>query len=80
MLHAYTKAHDHTQLVLHIFQFDEDFKTLQSWGSSKDLTPWYPTAGTVITHMTFVTGNQEILLVDSTGHARIFSLITENFR
>jgi len=33
-----------------------------------------------MTHMTIVAGSQEILLVDSTGQARIFSLITQQFR
>ena len=31
-------------------------------------------------HATFISGSEELLLVDETGLARIFSLVTEQFR
>ena len=31
-------------------------------------------------HATFISGSEELLLVDETGLTRIFSLVTEQFR
>ena len=31
-------------------------------------------------HAIFISGTEELLLVDETGHARIFSLVAEQFR
>ncbi|KAF7370364.1 VWFA domain-containing protein [Mycena sanguinolenta] len=66
-------------LQLHIFVFDETFSSLQAWGSILDLRPWY-TEGTFVTQSCFVCGTEEILFIDTSGQARIFSLITQQFR
>ncbi|KAI0052041.1 hypothetical protein FA95DRAFT_1484280 [Auriscalpium vulgare] len=66
-------------LQLHVLAFDEQFAALQAQGSAKNLDRWYNT-GVTITRACFVTGSEEILLVDSGNSARIFSLITEGFR
>ncbi|KAJ7091563.1 hypothetical protein B0H15DRAFT_836658 [Mycena belliarum] len=68
-----------SKLLLHIYVFDENFGALQAWGSSLDLNPWY-TTGTFISNSCFVAGCEEVLLVDTSGQARIFSLITQQFR
>ncbi|KAJ6519114.1 hypothetical protein C8R45DRAFT_851769, partial [Mycena sanguinolenta] len=67
------------KLQLHIFVFDETFSSLQAWGSILDLRPWY-TAGTFVVQSCFVCGTEEILFTDTSGQARIFSLITQQFR
>ncbi|KAJ7722958.1 hypothetical protein B0H16DRAFT_345238 [Mycena metata] len=46
---------------------------------SLDLKPWYVT-GTSVVQSCFVCGCEEILFVDTSGQARIFSLITQQFR
>ncbi|KAF7356372.1 VWFA domain-containing protein [Mycena venus] len=68
-----------SKLQLHIYVFDETFSSLQAWGSALDLNPWYA-AGTFVAQSCFVCGSEEILFVDTSGQARIFSLITQQFR
>ncbi|KAF9525383.1 hypothetical protein CPB83DRAFT_772200, partial [Crepidotus variabilis] len=72
-MHATSKAQ------LYIFVFDETFGSLQSWGHPVELGPWYE-PGCQVLHMCFVTGMDEILLVDNQSRGRIFSLVTQQFR
>jgi hypothetical protein len=62
-------------MKLHVFVFDEEFKSLQDLGTATDLHPFYDT-GVSIVHACFVHGSEEMLFVDSSAHARIFSLNT----
>jgi hypothetical protein len=65
---------------LHMFVFDERYTTLLGLGSMIDLSPWYEGLST-ISHITFAGGaGEELLLVDEHQNARIFSLITQQFR
>jgi hypothetical protein len=68
------------QLQLHMFVFDETFKTLQGQGSAINLNPWYNQAKVSILHVAFVSGKEEVVLVDSSSRARVFSFITLQFR
>jgi hypothetical protein len=63
------------QMQLHIFVFDEELKSLRGLGTAIDLLPFY-NPGVSIVHACFVHGSEEILFVDSSAQARIFSLIT----
>ncbi|KAI0253468.1 hypothetical protein BJV78DRAFT_1153084 [Lactifluus subvellereus] len=67
-------------LQLHMFVFDETFRTLQTHGSSINLAPWYNRTGVSILHTAFVGGDEEVVLVDSRAQARIFSFVTLQFR
>ena len=62
-------------MQLHMFQFDEELKVLRELGAPFDLMPFY-TQGVSITHTCFVHGSGDILFIDSSAQARIFSLIT----
>ncbi|KAJ7231899.1 hypothetical protein B0H12DRAFT_204922 [Mycena haematopus] len=64
---------------LYIYVFDETFSSLEAWGSILDLKPWY-SAGTFVAQSCFVCGSEEILFIDTSGQARVFSLITQQFR
>jgi hypothetical protein len=75
-----TQLINRAQLQLHMFVFDETYKTLQGRGSSISLAPWYSQAGISIVHTAFVSGDEEVVLVDSSARARIFSFITLQFR
>ncbi|KAL4063347.1 hypothetical protein J3A83DRAFT_4404551 [Scleroderma citrinum] len=66
------------KLLLHIF-VHTDGRGFQAQGSSINLNGWY-NEGTSICRACFVSGSEEILLVDSHHQARIFSLITMQFR
>lgn len=67
------------QLALHIFVFDEKFSALQTVGATVNLGSWYGQDKT-ISHVAFVCGSEELLLVDSDSQARIFSFVTQMFR
>ncbi|KIJ13989.1 hypothetical protein PAXINDRAFT_100354 [Paxillus involutus ATCC 200175] len=66
------------RLLLHIFVFD-DARGFQALGSSINLTAWY-NEGSSIRHACFISGTEELLLVDSQAQARVFSLLTLQFR
>ncbi|KAL4067444.1 hypothetical protein V8B97DRAFT_1873723 [Scleroderma yunnanense] len=66
------------KLLLHIFVY-VDHRGFQAQGSSISLNGWY-SKGISIRHACFVSGSEEILLVDSQSQARIFSLVTMQFR
>src|SRR6267154_5262130 len=68
------------QLQLHVFVFDETLKTLQAQGSAINLIPWYSQADISILQVAFVSGKEEMVLVDSNSRARIFSFISLQFR
>jgi hypothetical protein len=62
-------------MKLHVFVFDEDLKSLRGLGTPVDLMPFYKPEVS-ITNACFVHGNEEILFIDSSAQARIFSLTT----
>ena len=62
-------------MQLHMFVFDEELKSLRGLKTPFDLLPFY-LPGVSITHACFVHGSEEILLIDSSAQARVFSLIT----
>jgi hypothetical protein len=66
------------QLQLHVFVFD-DVRGFQALGSAINLHPWYNDASS-IRLACFVSGSEELLLVDSQAQARVFSLVTLQFR
>ncbi|KAF9232513.1 hypothetical protein BU15DRAFT_67382 [Melanogaster broomeanus] len=66
------------KLLLHIFAFD-DARGFQASRSAINLISWY-NEGTSIRHACFINGTEELLLVDSQAQARVFSLITLQFR
>jgi hypothetical protein len=68
------------KLQLHSFVFDETFKTLQGQGSAINLIPWYSQTDISIVQVSFVCGNDEVVLVDSSALVRVFSFVTLQFR
>ena len=60
-------------MQLHIFSLDVERGSLRGMGSAIDLLPFYNN-GESIVHACFVHGREEILFVDSSAQARIFSL------
>ena len=57
----------------------DDTRGFQALGSAINLHPWYGEA-LAIRHACFVTGSEELLLVDSRAQARVFSQVTLQFR
>ncbi|KAG8694060.1 hypothetical protein FRC08_008731, partial [Ceratobasidium sp. 394] len=67
------------ELKLSVYVFDELFSGLRSRGSPIPFKGWYE-AGARIEKACFVSGTEEVCLIESSGRARIFSLITQQFR
>ena len=61
------------QMQLHIFLFEFERMSLRGMGSAIDLLPFYNNEESIV-HACFVHGSEEILFVDSSAQARIFSL------
>ncbi len=60
-------------MKLHIFAFEDERGSLRGVGSAIDLLPFYNNRESIV-HACFVHGREEILFVDSSAQARIFSL------
>ncbi|KAG9125289.1 Vacuolar protein sorting-associated protein 13A [Ceratobasidium sp. 392] len=71
--------HGEKELKLSVYIFDELFGGLRSRGSPIPLKGWYD-ASVRIDKVCFVSGTEEVCLIENTGRARIFSLITQQFR
>ncbi|KAJ7087696.1 hypothetical protein C8R43DRAFT_1244821 [Mycena crocata] len=67
-----------TKLTLYLYAFDEAFTALQPVDVA-NVTKWFSTE-TSITQACFVSGSEEILIIDSTNVARIYSLLPQQFR
>jgi len=67
------------QIQLHIFIFDEQYNQLQSCASGIDLVAWY-SPGVLITAMCFVHGSEELLFIGTDLVAKVYSLLTKQFR
>ncbi|KAA1477853.1 hypothetical protein DENSPDRAFT_787266 [Dentipellis sp. KUC8613] len=73
-----------SKLQLHLYTFDESFRTLQAVATQGDLTQWYTEYSSrdqvKIQHACFVSGTDEIALVDNHHRTRIYSFVTRQFR
>ncbi|KAF8748055.1 hypothetical protein RHS01_11079 [Rhizoctonia solani] len=66
-------------LRLSIYIFDELFTNLRSRGSPIPLRNWY-NQPVDINKVCFVSGAEEVCLIEESGRVRIFSLVTQQFR
>ncbi|KAF9239497.1 hypothetical protein BU15DRAFT_88041 [Melanogaster broomeanus] len=66
------------KLQLHVFVYDVD-RGFTASGSTINLNSWYGD-GTIIKQACFISGSEELLLVDSQALTRVFSLTTMQFR
>ncbi|CAE6486977.1 unnamed protein product, partial [Rhizoctonia solani] len=64
---------------LSLYGFDETFSIIQARGSPFSLKEWYDTEVT-IDKICFVSGAEEVCLIETSGRARVLSLVTLNFR
>ncbi|KAF8607195.1 hypothetical protein BDV93DRAFT_488167 [Ceratobasidium sp. AG-I] len=71
--------HGHEEPKLSVYVFDETFSGVRSRGSPLPLKSWYDTQ-VYVERMCFVSGSEEICLIEDSGRARILSLVTQHFR
>ncbi|KDQ06301.1 hypothetical protein BOTBODRAFT_60673 [Botryobasidium botryosum FD-172 SS1] len=64
---------------LQIYAFDEKLTRVHARGSPIDLSAWYREKPR-ISCICFVSGSEEILLLEASGIARIYSMVTMQFR
>ncbi|CAE6339205.1 unnamed protein product [Rhizoctonia solani] len=64
---------------LSLFGFDETFVNVQARGSPFPLKDWYDTE-VKVDKVCFVSGAEEVCLIETSGRARVLSLVTLNFR
>ena len=62
-----------------MYVLDEAFASMTARGSEIQLTRWYD-GMPALRSLFFVTGTEELCLIERSGRARILSLITEQFR
>jgi len=69
----------HAQIIP--YAYEDASNALNARGGAINITRWFddPPIPRML-HATFISGSEELLLVDETGLARIFSLVTEQFR
>ena len=68
-------------MQLHVYVFDETFKTLQGHGGAIGLAPWYNQPEISIRQLSSVCGSdEEVALVDSNAQVRIFSFVTQQIK
>ena len=67
------------QLQVQVFVFDERFTLLSARGSPIQLRRWYEEIPS-LRSLLFIAGTEELCLIECSGRARIFSLVTEQFR
>ncbi|KAF8840150.1 hypothetical protein BDN67DRAFT_904164 [Paxillus ammoniavirescens] len=66
-------------IQLHIFVYDDGRMSMHARGTAIPLNKWYQ-EGAYPCHACFVCGSEELLLIDTEAHARVFSLVTLQFR
>ena len=65
---------------IHVFVSDEKYTTVQGFGPTLDIKPWYGPNHT-IEHMAFRHGtSEELVVVDNAARARIYSITATQFR
>lgn len=69
-----------SSVYLHVYSCDPQSKTINSRGSALNLTKWWNESLPHFTHLVFVPGTEELVMIEKSGIVRVFSMITDNFR
>ncbi len=76
-----TLAQGHVHLIAYIYEYANAGGAIMPRGAPINITRWFDDGAIPeMQHIIFLSGTEELLLVDKTGLARIFSLVTEQFR
>lgn len=68
-----------TSLLLYVYVIDPEFKTMVLSYPEIDLSAWYNRVPKIV-QTVFVSGSQELLVIEADGTCRIFSLTTSTFQ
>ena len=76
-----TLAQGHVRIIPYMYESANSGGAIMPHGAPINITRWFDdSAIPEMQHIVFLSGTEELLLVDKTGLARIFSLVTEQFR
>jgi len=76
-----TLVQGHVHITPYVYEYANASGAIMARSAPIDITRWFDGDAIPETqHIVFLSGTEEILLVDKTGLARIFSLVTEQFR
>jgi len=75
-----TLAQGHVQIIPYAYEYSNT-GAIMPHGAPINITRWFDDGAIPeMQHIVFLSGTEELLLVDKAGLARIFSLVTEQFR
>jgi hypothetical protein len=76
-----TPAQDHVHITPYVYEYANASGAIMPHRAPINITRWFDDGAIPkMQHIVFLSGTEELLLVDKTGLARIFSLVTEQFR
>ena len=76
-----TLAQGHVQIIPYVYEYSNTGGAIMPHRAQINITRWFVDGAIPeMQHIVFLSGTEELLLVDKAGLARIFSLVTEQFR
>lgn len=76
-----TLAQGQVQIIPYMYECANAGGAIMPRGAPINIARWFDDDGiSEMQHIVFLSGTEELLLVDKTGLARVFSLVTEQFR
>ena len=76
-----TLAQGHVQIIPYMYEHANAGGAIMPRGAPINISRWFDNGAIPeMQYIVFLSGTEELLLVDKTGLARIFSLVTEQFR
>jgi hypothetical protein len=79
-MYELTLAQGHVQIAPYVYEYTNTGGAIMPHCAQINITQWFDGAIPEMQHIVFLSGTEELLLVDKAGLARVFSLITEQFR
>ena len=80
LIHLIQSINTKGALFLQHFVIDESFSTIMSRGSYQDIGRWYSDSIPQLRMAVFVTGTDELCIVEESNRMRIYSFISQSFR
>jgi len=76
-----TLTQGRVDITPYVYEYASGSGAIMPRGAPINITQWFNDGSSPeMQHIVFLSGTEELLLVDKTGLARIFSFVTEHFR
>ncbi|RUP36199.1 hypothetical protein BC936DRAFT_138481 [Jimgerdemannia flammicorona] len=80
LLFYYPKHGFEFTLQLHVYSFDEKRRELSVRRANIQILPWYNNVAPKLSQILFINGTEDLCFVETSGHVRVYSLVTEQFQ